>query len=122
MKDTPQPGSSIVASVAVDRSGDVYFASSYNHLFSDDASTDGKFAVYKYSPGGVIVWQFLSSYVLHSTPVIDEENRLLYFGGNDGRLISLSLTTGEPVGCFTVGDAVSASPVGRRELALNFYE
>jgi outer membrane protein assembly factor BamB len=68
------------------------------------------FAVYKYSPGGGLVWKFLSSYVLHSTPVIDEKRRVLYFGGNDGRLISLSLTTGDPVGCFTAGDAISSSP------------
>jgi outer membrane protein assembly factor BamB len=40
-KQTPQPGSSIVASVAIDRSGDIYFTSSYNHVFSDDASTVG---------------------------------------------------------------------------------
>lgn len=68
------------------------------------------FAAYKYSPGGTLVWRFLSTFVLHSTPVIDEMRRVLYFGGNDGRLLSLSLSTGDPVGCFTAGDAISSSP------------
>jgi hypothetical protein len=36
--------------------------------------------------------------------------RVLYFGGHDGRLISLALDTGNAVGCFTAGRAISASP------------
>ena len=107
---TPQPNSAIVASVAVDSKGDIYMMSSYDHRRSNDASEDGAFAVYKYSPGGRKIWKFLSSYVLHSSPVIDEARGVMYFGGNDKRLLTLSIKTGKPVSCFTAGDAISASP------------
>ena len=44
-KRTPQPASSIVASVAVDRAGNIYLTSSYNHLDSQDVTAHGMFAV-----------------------------------------------------------------------------
>ena len=53
---------------------------------------------------------FLSSYVLHSTPLIDNDRELLYIGGQDRRFITLDLNTGEPVSCYTARDSISASP------------
>ena len=106
-------GGSIVASPAVDSFGNVYFAVSFDRDRLPSA-TDPKqhraYSMYKYSPAGVHQWRFLAGYVLHSTPAIDEQNGVLYFGGHDNRIVALNLATGLPSACAQTTDAVSASP------------
>jgi len=67
------------------------------------------------------VWRFLSSYVLHSSPVVDDARGVLYFGGHDGRLISLSLATGDAVGCFTAGNTNPPTYGGQSESLVPHY-
>ena len=76
---TLQEEGAIVASPAIDTAGYVYVAVSYEPNWSAylNATTNpeyGTYSIFKLSPGGAKIWRFLSSYVLHSTPVVDETN------------------------------------------------
>ena len=108
----PQPGSEIVAAPAVDSYGNIYVTSSYYApwTFYVGSDVEGQHAVYKISPGGNKIWRFLFSYVLHSTPVVDEAQGVVYVGGHDKRVLTLDMTTGEPRGCRETGTQISSSP------------
>lgn len=104
----------IVASPAIDSAGYVYVAVSYEDDWRVSNSTTanpeyGTYSVFKLSPGGAKIWRFLSSYVLHSTPVVDETNEIVYFGGHDKRVIGLDMYTGKPRACRDASASVSSS-------------
>ena len=104
----------IVASPAIDSAGYVYVAVSYEDDWRVSNSTTanpeyGTYSVFKLSPGGAKIWRFLSSYVLHSTPVVDETNEIVYFGGHDKRVIGIDMYTGKPRACRDASASVSSS-------------
>ena len=108
----------IVASPAIDSAGYVYVAVSYEDDWRVSNSTTanpeyGTYSIFKLSPGGAKIWRFLSSYVLHSTPVVDETNEIVYFGGHDKRVIGLDMYTGKPRACR---DASAKLDAGRSAL------
>lgn len=109
-----QTEGAIVASPAIDTAGYLYVAVSYEDDWRTSNSTTanpeyGTYSIFKLSPGGAKIWRFLSSYVLHSTPVVDETNEIVYFGGHDRRVIGLDMYTGKPRACRDVTDSVSSS-------------
>lgn len=97
VKYTFRTGGAIVSSPAVDTKGNIYFG-----------STD--FFFYKLSPSGELLWKYDATNQINSSPALNTNENVVYFGESGGILYAMDTTTGSVLWTFQTGASLTSSP------------
>ena len=59
---------------------------------------------------GISIWTHHSGYMIMSSPTVDTENKMIYYGDHSGKIYAVNINRGRRIWVYNTGDRILSSP------------